>query len=87
MLQTAPGASMPPSTGKTARPRVVRGRGSRIGSQCAGTEGERRAWAETLWRFVFKGNLVGAMFNADPHPGNYLFGPDGRVTFLDARMA
>jgi predicted unusual protein kinase regulating ubiquinone biosynthesis (AarF/ABC1/UbiB family) len=23
------------------------------------------------------------MFNADPHPGNYLFGPDGRVTFLD----
>jgi predicted unusual protein kinase regulating ubiquinone biosynthesis (AarF/ABC1/UbiB family) len=47
------------------------------------TESERRAWAETLWRFVFKGNLVGAMFNADPHPGNYLFGPDGRVTFLD----
>jgi predicted unusual protein kinase regulating ubiquinone biosynthesis (AarF/ABC1/UbiB family) len=49
----------------------------------ARTEDERRAWAETLWRFVFKGNLVGAMFNADPHPGNYLFGPDGRVTFLD----
>ncbi len=47
------------------------------------TEHERRAWAETLWRFVFKGNLVGGMFNADPHPGNYLFGPDGRVTFLD----
>jgi predicted unusual protein kinase regulating ubiquinone biosynthesis (AarF/ABC1/UbiB family) len=46
-------------------------------------ERERRAWAETLWRFVFKGNLIGAMFNADPHPGNYLFGPDGRVTFLD----
>ena len=43
----------------------------------------RRAWAETLWRFVFKGNLVGGMFNADPHPGNYLFGPDGVVTFLD----
>jgi predicted unusual protein kinase regulating ubiquinone biosynthesis (AarF/ABC1/UbiB family) len=47
------------------------------------SEDERRAWAETLWRFVFKGNLVGGMFNADPHPGNYLFGPDGRVTFLD----
>ena len=47
------------------------------------SETERRAWAETLWRFVFKGNLVGAMFNADPHPGNYFFGPDGRVTFLD----
>ena len=47
------------------------------------SESERRAWAETLWRFVFKGNLVAGMFNADPHPGNYLFGPDGRVTFLD----
>lgn len=44
---------------------------------------ERAAWARTLWRFVFKGNLVGKMFNADPHPGNYLFNADGRVTFLD----
>ena len=44
---------------------------------------ERERWAETLWRFVFKGNLVGGMFNADPHPGNYLFGPDGKITFLD----
>lgn len=47
------------------------------------SEAERRAFAETLWRFVFKGNLVGGMFNADPHPGNYLFGRDGRVVFLD----
>ncbi|NUP11730.1 MAG: AarF/ABC1/UbiB kinase family protein [Polyangiaceae bacterium] len=46
-------------------------------------EADRRASAETLWRFVFKGNLVGRMFNADPHPGNYLFGEDGVVTFLD----
>ena len=46
-------------------------------------EGARRAWAETLWRFVFKGNLVGGMFNADPHPGNYLFQDDGRIAFLD----
>jgi predicted unusual protein kinase regulating ubiquinone biosynthesis (AarF/ABC1/UbiB family) len=44
---------------------------------------QRERWAETLWRFVFKGNLVGGMFNADPHPGNYLFGPDGKITFLD----
>jgi predicted unusual protein kinase regulating ubiquinone biosynthesis (AarF/ABC1/UbiB family) len=43
----------------------------------------RRSYAETLWRFVFKGNLVGGMFNADPHPGNYLFQADGSVTFLD----
>jgi predicted unusual protein kinase regulating ubiquinone biosynthesis (AarF/ABC1/UbiB family) len=43
----------------------------------------RQLYAETLWRFVFKGNLVGGMFNADPHPGNYLFQRDGSVTFLD----
>jgi predicted unusual protein kinase regulating ubiquinone biosynthesis (AarF/ABC1/UbiB family) len=46
-------------------------------------EGERRHFAEVLWRFVFKGNLVGGQFNADPHPGNYLFGADGSITFLD----
>jgi predicted unusual protein kinase regulating ubiquinone biosynthesis (AarF/ABC1/UbiB family) len=43
----------------------------------------RQRFAEVLWRFVFRGNLVGGMFNADPHPGNYLFHPDGVVTFLD----
>ncbi len=46
-------------------------------------EPTRRSYAEALWRFVFKGNLVGGMFNADPHPGNYLFQADGSVTFLD----
>ncbi len=46
-------------------------------------EAMRRQWAETLWRYVFKGNLVGGMFNADPHPGNYLFQDDGRIAFLD----
>jgi predicted unusual protein kinase regulating ubiquinone biosynthesis (AarF/ABC1/UbiB family) len=47
------------------------------------SEAERRAYAEALWRFVFKGNLVGGMFNADPHPGNYIFQPEGRIAFLD----
>lgn len=50
---------------------------------CAAPEADRRAWIETLWRFVYKGNLVGGIFNADPHPGNYIFHPDGHVTFLD----
>jgi predicted unusual protein kinase regulating ubiquinone biosynthesis (AarF/ABC1/UbiB family) len=44
---------------------------------------ERRAWAATLWRFVFKSLLHHGLFNADPHPGNYLFEPDGVVHFLD----
>jgi predicted unusual protein kinase regulating ubiquinone biosynthesis (AarF/ABC1/UbiB family) len=47
------------------------------------SESLRKQYAETLWRFVFKGYLVGGVFNADPHPGNYLFHPDGSVTFID----
>jgi predicted unusual protein kinase regulating ubiquinone biosynthesis (AarF/ABC1/UbiB family) len=43
----------------------------------------RKRFATALWRFVFKGNLVGGRFNADPHPGNYVFHADGSVTFLD----
>jgi predicted unusual protein kinase regulating ubiquinone biosynthesis (AarF/ABC1/UbiB family) len=44
---------------------------------------ERRRWAETLWRFVFTSLLHKGLFNADPHPGNYLFEPNGVVHFLD----
>ena len=50
---------------------------------CAASEGERVAWAKTMWRFVFKGTLVGGSLNADPHPGNYIFHDGGCVTFLD----
>ena len=57
--------------------------GIRFDDACLASPNERKIWAETLWRFVFKGNLVGGMFNADPHPGNYLFQPDGRIAFLD----
>jgi predicted unusual protein kinase regulating ubiquinone biosynthesis (AarF/ABC1/UbiB family) len=46
-------------------------------------EDERRAWAETLWRFVFGSIFEEGLFNADPHPGNYLFEPGGVVHFLD----
>jgi predicted unusual protein kinase regulating ubiquinone biosynthesis (AarF/ABC1/UbiB family) len=57
--------------------------GARLDDVAAHSESERRAYAEALWRFVFKGNLVGGMFNADPHPGNYVFQPEGRIAFLD----
>lgn len=43
----------------------------------------RAAYCEVLWRFVYKANLVGGLFNADPHPGNYLFRDDGSIAFLD----
>jgi len=44
---------------------------------------QRIAWAETLWHFVYRANLLGGRFNADPHPGNYIFHDDGHITFLD----
>jgi len=50
---------------------------------CEAPEADRRAWAETLWRFVYGSIMVGGIFNADPHPGNYRFLPDGAVGFLD----
>lgn len=46
-------------------------------------EGARARYAETLWRFVYGSMVLGGWFNADPHPGNYLFGEDGQITFLD----
>ena len=44
---------------------------------------ERDLAAETIYRFVFRSLYEVRAFNGDPHPGNYLFRPGGRVTFLD----
>jgi predicted unusual protein kinase regulating ubiquinone biosynthesis (AarF/ABC1/UbiB family) len=44
---------------------------------------ERDLAGETLFRFVFGSLYRLRLFNGDPHPGNYLFRPGGRVTFLD----
>lgn len=38
---------------------------------------------ETIFRFVFRSLYGMHAFNGDPHPGNYLFHDDGKVTFLD----
>ena len=40
-------------------------------------------WGEVIDRFVFGSLYDHGTFNADPHPGNYLFHDDGGVTFLD----
>ncbi len=58
-------------------------RGISFEEACKASVAEREAWAKTLWRFVFRSNLVGGLFNADPHPGNYIFHEGGRVSFLD----
>lgn len=53
-------------------------------SAALGQSGEMRdAWGEAIYRFVFTSLYQHHVFNADPHPGNYLFHDDGTVTFLD----
>ena len=44
---------------------------------------ERQLTAECLFRFAFGGIYGLHAFNGDPHPGNYIFHPGGRITFLD----
>jgi predicted unusual protein kinase regulating ubiquinone biosynthesis (AarF/ABC1/UbiB family) len=44
---------------------------------------QRDLAAETLYRFAFGSLYRLKVFNGDPHPGNYLFRPDGHITFLD----
>lgn len=51
-------------------------------AQGAGQE-LRDRWAEAIWRFTYGSYRRLHMFNADPHPGNYLLHDDGTVSFLD----
>jgi predicted unusual protein kinase regulating ubiquinone biosynthesis (AarF/ABC1/UbiB family) len=43
----------------------------------------RDSWAEAIHRFLYGSYQYFHVFNADPHPGNYLFHDDGSVSFLD----
>jgi predicted unusual protein kinase regulating ubiquinone biosynthesis (AarF/ABC1/UbiB family) len=43
----------------------------------------RNSWAEAIHRFTYGSYHHFYVFNADPHPGNYLFHEDGSVSFLD----
>jgi predicted unusual protein kinase regulating ubiquinone biosynthesis (AarF/ABC1/UbiB family) len=44
---------------------------------------ERDRYGEILARFYVNGPMCHRLLNGDPHPGNSLFLPDGRVAFLD----
>jgi predicted unusual protein kinase regulating ubiquinone biosynthesis (AarF/ABC1/UbiB family) len=57
--------------------------GARFDEVLGWPEDERNLAAETLYRFSFGSIYRVHRFNGDPHPGNYLFRPGGRVTFLD----
>ncbi|HEU4382727.1 MAG TPA: AarF/ABC1/UbiB kinase family protein [Anaeromyxobacteraceae bacterium] len=53
-------------------------------SALAGAEGVRSRQGEIIFRFAYGCIFGKGTFDADPHPGNYLFDGDGsRVTFLD----
>ncbi len=47
------------------------------------SQDEKNLTAETLFRFSFGSIYRLGVFNGDPHPGNYLFEPGGKITFLD----
>ncbi len=57
--------------------------GARFAELDSWDEAERQLAGETIFRFVFRSLYRLQAFNGDPHPGNYLFRPGGRVTFLD----
>lgn len=47
-------------------------------------DAETRARITRLfYRFYIGSFYIDGLFNCDPHPGNYLFMPDGRMVFLD----
>jgi predicted unusual protein kinase regulating ubiquinone biosynthesis (AarF/ABC1/UbiB family) len=47
------------------------------------TDEQRQRYGEIIYRFVYGSLNRFRLFNADPHPGNYLFPDDGTVVFLD----
>lgn len=57
--------------------------GVRFDEMLTWSDAERNLAAETIYRFAFGSIYQLGVFNGDPHPGNYLFAPGGRVTFLD----
>lgn len=57
--------------------------GARFSEMLTWSQEEKDLAAETIYRYVFRSVYELNAFNGDPHPGNYLFEPGGRVTFLD----
>jgi predicted unusual protein kinase regulating ubiquinone biosynthesis (AarF/ABC1/UbiB family) len=60
-----------------------RAEGLSWGEALAATQELRDSWAEAIHRFAYGSHCRLHMFNADPHPGNYVFHEDGSVSFLD----
>jgi predicted unusual protein kinase regulating ubiquinone biosynthesis (AarF/ABC1/UbiB family) len=76
-----PGVYPELSTGRVLTTEYVHG--MRWSEAITANEAIRSRWGEAIFRFVFASLHQHGIFNADPHPGNYLFHEDGTVTFLD----
>jgi predicted unusual protein kinase regulating ubiquinone biosynthesis (AarF/ABC1/UbiB family) len=84
--QGHPTILVPGIVGELSTRRVVTSEladGARFAELASWPQAERDLAAETIYRFVFRSLYEAHAFNGDPHPGNYLFGGGGRVTFLD----
>jgi predicted unusual protein kinase regulating ubiquinone biosynthesis (AarF/ABC1/UbiB family) len=84
-----PTISVPAIIGELSNRRVVTSElvtGARFAELAGWSQHERDLAGETLYRFVFRSLYEVHAFNGDPHPGNYLFHGDGKVTFLDFGM-
>lgn len=46
-------------------------------------QGLKNTWAEVVTRFSYSNLRHSNLLHADPHPGNYRFGDDGSVGFVD----
>jgi predicted unusual protein kinase regulating ubiquinone biosynthesis (AarF/ABC1/UbiB family) len=57
--------------------------GSNFDEVLTWSQEERDKAGESIFRFVFRSLYRFRAFNGDPHPGNYIFHGNGRVTFLD----
>jgi predicted unusual protein kinase regulating ubiquinone biosynthesis (AarF/ABC1/UbiB family) len=57
--------------------------GRRFADILGDDDATRSRWGEILFRFYVNGPYRHLLLNGDPHPGNSLFMPDGRVAFLD----
>ncbi|MGH9127183.1 MAG: ABC1 kinase family protein [Acidimicrobiales bacterium] len=69
------------STGRVLTSELVSG--ARYHELEGWSQEERDMAGESIFRFVFGCLYRMHGFNGDPHPGNYLFHGQGRVTFLD----
>jgi len=81
-----PFISVPRVFDELSTPRVLTtelAEGSRFADVEQWPQAERDLASETIYRFVFRSIYQLHAFNGDPHPGNYLFRPEGQVTFLD----